>query len=69
MIYKLHITDPSQESRCYVYCGSMKEVRKAKEKAEGDGYHTEVVDKSDKPKGKQAIIDLLNLWGSHPDNG
>lgn len=72
MIYRLHIMRDDDESEGYEFFGSAAAAKRRRTELVRAGSYRRAnltIDHAPTPKGKGGAVSLLNLWGSHADNG
>jgi hypothetical protein len=72
MIYRVDFWDDCESSQGYEYFGDKKSAEKVKNKYNNEsGFNDRkaTIDLHETPKTKQEMIQLLNMWAGHPDNG
>ena len=72
MIYRLHIMRDDDESEGYEFFASAAATKRRRTELVRSGDHRRAdltIDQAPTPKGKGGAVSLLNLWGSHADNG
>jgi hypothetical protein len=69
MIYRVSFTDQYGEHQGYYYAGSRAEAeREIREWSKGGG-EAHIAATHTTPKTKREVMDLLQKWGMHNDNG
>lgn len=71
MIYRITFTrrDDDGEHCGYEYASSREEACEVVRSADEEGLDAVIDDKAPVPKNAQQVVDLLERWGSHPNNG
>jgi hypothetical protein len=72
MIYRVHYWDGCESSQGYEYFGDEKTAARAKNKYNNEaGYKDReaIIDLHETPKTKQEMLQLLNMWAGHANNG
>ncbi len=72
-IFRVHLTDESGMSLGYEYYSNKKDAETAWKKSKSDNHvrfdANITIEQKEVVIGKYEILNLLNEWASHPDNG
>jgi len=69
MIYRVSFADQDREHQGYGYYGSKAEAGQEIREHVRQGGVAHLKEGRTTPKTKQEVLDLLNRWGGHNDNG